>query len=141
MNNFDKATSFTKFDIYCIVPEPIRVGVSCIFQLTTSADVFHGTCSLIRRAYQRTLADVDLRIHLGGFSCQQCLCIYIFYITVFMITSFFFRSLLSCKSSALTSCLVKGSALQMYRSSSSLLIDAGTGFTSTESRRWYCISF
>ena len=32
---------------------------------------FHDTCSLIRRAYQKTLPDVDLQIYFGDFSCQQ----------------------------------------------------------------------
>ena len=35
MKYFDRATSFTKFDIYCIIPEPSRVDFPCILQLTT----------------------------------------------------------------------------------------------------------
>ena len=35
MKNFDRDTSFTKFDIYCIIPEPSRVDFPCILQLTT----------------------------------------------------------------------------------------------------------
>ena len=33
------------------------------------ADGFHGTCTLIWRAYQKTLAGADLQICFGGFSC------------------------------------------------------------------------
>ena len=51
--------------------------------------------------------------------------------------SFFFKRWQACKSSGLTSCPVKESALQMFISSSSALIDGWTGFTSTDSRRWY----
>ena len=51
--------------------------------------------------------------------------------------SFFFKRWQTCKSSDLTSCPVKESALQMFISSSSSLIDGGTWFTSTDSRRWY----
>ena len=51
--------------------------------------------------------------------------------------SFFFKRWQACKSSGLTSYPVKESALQMFTSSSSSLIDGGTGFTSTDSRRWY----
>ena len=51
--------------------------------------------------------------------------------------SFFFRRWQACKSSDLTSCPVRESALQMFSSSSSSLIDGGTGFISTNSRRWY----
>ena len=61
--------------------------------------------------------------------------------------SFFFKRWQACKSSGLTSCPVKESTLQMFTSSSSSLIDGGTGFTSTDShrfspilansRRWY----
>ena len=39
--------------------------------------------------------------------------------------SFFFIRWQACKSSGLTSCLVRGSALQMFSSSSSSLIDVG----------------
>ena len=41
--------------------------------------------------------------------------------------SFFFKRWQACKSSGLTSCPVKESALQMFTSSSSSLIDGGTG--------------
>ena len=51
--------------------------------------------------------------------------------------SFVFKRWQACKSFGLTSCSVKESALQMLTSSSSSLIDGGTGFTSTDSRRWY----
>ena len=51
--------------------------------------------------------------------------------------SFFFKRWQACKSSGLTSCPAKESALQMFTSSSSSLIDGGTGFTSTDTRRWY----
>ena len=51
--------------------------------------------------------------------------------------SFFFRWWQACKSSGLTSCLVRESALQMFSSSSLSLIDGGTGFTSTYSCQWY----
>ena len=51
--------------------------------------------------------------------------------------SFFFKRWQACKSSGLTSCPVKESTLQMFTSSSSSLIDGGTEFTSTDTRRWY----
>ena len=51
-----------------------------IDEMYTPADGFHGTCCLIRRAYQGTLADLDLQIYLVGFPCQQGLCVYVFYI-------------------------------------------------------------
>ena len=35
MKNFDGFTSFAKFDIYCIIPEPSGVGFPRILQLTT----------------------------------------------------------------------------------------------------------
>ena len=54
-----------------------------------------------------------------------------------IIDSFFFRRWQACKLSGLTSCPVRESALQMFSSSSSSLIDAGTGFISIDSRRWY----
>ena len=35
MKYFDRVTSFTKFDVYCIIREPSRVDFLCILQLTT----------------------------------------------------------------------------------------------------------
>ena len=51
--------------------------------------------------------------------------------------SFFFKRWQAGKLSGLTSCSIKESALEMFTSSSSSLIDGGTGFTSTDSRWWY----
>ena len=48
----------------------------------------------------------------------------------------FFTWWQACNLSGLTSCLVK-STLQMLSLSSLPLIDAGTGFTSTDSHQWY----
>ena len=42
MKNFDRVTSFTKFNIYCIVPKPSRVDFPCIFQLTTLVFMAHA---------------------------------------------------------------------------------------------------
>ena len=56
----------------------------------------------------------------------------------FTITNcFFFKQCQPCKSSGLTSCLVKESALQMFSLSSSSLIDGETQFTFTDSYWWY----
>ena len=70
MKNFDGITSFTKFDIYCIIPEPS--GVDCpgtsVDHIYMPVDGFHSTCSPIWRAYQKTLAGVDPQIYFGGFS-------------------------------------------------------------------------
>ena len=35
MKNFDRVTSFTKIDIYCIIPKPSWVDFTCVFQLMT----------------------------------------------------------------------------------------------------------
>ena len=51
--------------------------------------------------------------------------------------SFFLRQWQACKLSGLTSSPVRESALQIFSSSSSSLIDWGTVFTSTDPRRWY----
>ena len=51
--------------------------------------------------------------------------------------AFFFRRWQAYKSSGLTSCPVREIALQIFSSSSSSLTHGGTGFTSTDSRRWY----
>ena len=60
-----------------------------------------------------------------------------FFLLTSITDSFFFKWWQACKSSGLTSCPVKESALQMLILSSSSLIDGGTGFTSTNSRSWY----
>ena len=57
MKDFDRVTSFTKFD------------VSSVDNICMSADSFHATCSPIWRAYQKTLAGVDLQIYFRDFSC------------------------------------------------------------------------
>ena len=59
MTNFDRVTAFDNLDIYCIVQ---------IDDIYTYTDGFHGTCSLIPKAYQRPLADVDHQTCFGGFS-------------------------------------------------------------------------
>ena len=51
--------------------------------------------------------------------------------------SFYFRRWQACKSSGLTSCPARESALHMFSLSSSSLINGGKGFTSTNSRQWY----
>ena len=51
--------------------------------------------------------------------------------------SFFFRRWQAWRSSGITSWPVRERALQTLSSSSSLLIDAGTGFISIDSRWWY----
>ena len=35
MKNFDRVTSFTKFDMNCVIPEPRRVDFPRTLQLTT----------------------------------------------------------------------------------------------------------
>ena len=35
MKNFDRVACFSKFDIYCIIPEPSRVDFPRILKLTT----------------------------------------------------------------------------------------------------------
>ena len=80
MKNYDRVTSFTKFGIYHIFPEVNLSGFPLhfsIYEIYTPADSFRGTCSLIRRACQRTLNEVDLRIHARGFFCQQRLWSYV----------------------------------------------------------------
>ena len=64
-------------------------------------------------------------------------CLSFLHLNFSITNSFFFKRWQACKSFGLTSCPVKESALQMLNSSSSSLIDGGTGFTSTESRQWY----
>ena len=50
MKNFDGVTSFTKFDIYCIIPEPSGGGFSLqssADDIYKPADGFHSTYSPI----------------------------------------------------------------------------------------------
>ena len=51
--------------------------------------------------------------------------------------SFLYKRWQACRSSGLTLCPVKKSALQMFTLSSSSLIDGGTGFIFTDSCQWY----
>ena len=102
------------------------------------ADCFHGTCCPIQRAYQKTLAVVNLQIYFRDFSSlTSTLCLSFLHLNFTITNYFFFKRWQACKSSGLTSCLVKENALQMFSSSSSLLIDEGTGFTSTDFCWWY----
>ena len=103
-----------------------------------SADDFHGICSLIGRAYQKTLSQrsfSDLfRIYSLLFNALQLA----FLRLNFTITNyFFFKRWQACKSPGLTLCLVKENALQIFSLSFPSLIDGEVGFTSTDSRRWY----
>ena len=72
MKNFDRVASFTKFDIYGIIPEPGGVDLPGILhsvdEIYMPADGFHGTCSPIWRAYQKTLSGVDPETYFGGFT-------------------------------------------------------------------------
>ena len=102
------------------------------------ADGFHGTCCPIWRAYQKSLACVDLQIYFGNFfRWTSTFCLSFLHLNFTITDSFFFKQRQACKLFALTSCLVKESDLQMFSSSPSSLIDGGTGFTSIDSHRWY----
>ena len=71
------------------------------------------------------------------FRLISTLCLCFLHLNFTITDSFFFERWQACKWFGLTSCPVKESALQMFSSSSSSLIDGGTGFTSTNSCRWY----
>ena len=102
------------------------------------ADGFHGTCSPIWRAYQKSLACIDLQIYFRDFFwLTSTFCLSFLHLNFTITDSFFFKQWQACKLFALTWCLVKESDLQMFSSSPSSLIDGGTGFTSTDSHRWY----
>ena len=73
------------------------------------------------------------------FLLTRTLCLSLLHLNFTIIDSFFLRRWQGCKSSDLTSCLVRESALQMFSLSSSSLIDGGTGFTSTNSCWWYWV--
>ena len=63
----------------------------------------------------------------------------LYYLTLSQLQSPFFRWWHAWKSSEVTTWSVRKEAMQIFSSSSSLLIDAGAGFTSIDSPRWYWI--
>ena len=67
MKTFHRVTSFTKCDIYSIIPELGRMDFSSILQLTAficQPMVFNAhDLQCEGRAYQKTFADVDLQIY------------------------------------------------------------------------------
>ena len=65
------------------------------------------------------------------------LCLTFLHLNFTITNLFFFSQWQASKSSGLKSCLVRESALQMISSSSSLMIDGKTGFTSIDSHQWY----
>ena len=71
----------------------------------------------------RRSSDVFRRFFLS----TSTLCLRFLHLNFTITDSFFFKRWQACKSSSLTSCLVKESALQMFTSSSSSLIYGGTG--------------
>ena len=71
------------------------------------------------------------------FWLTSTLCLSFLHLNFTITDYFFFKPWQACKSSGLPLCPVKESAWQMFSSSSSLLIDGGTGFTFTNSRWWY----
>ena len=71
------------------------------------------------------------------FRLTSTFCLSFLHLNFTITDSFFFKWWQACKLSGLTSCPVKESAWQMFSSSSSSLIDGGTGFTSTDSHWWY----
>ena len=71
------------------------------------------------------------------FRLTSTFCLSFLHLNFTITDSFFFKRWLTLKTFGLTSCVVKESDLQMFSSSSSSLIDGGTGFTSTYHRRWY----
>ena len=67
MKKFHRVTSFTKYDIYSIIPELGRVDFTCILHLTAficqpMVFIAHGL-QYEGRAYQKTFVDVDLQIY------------------------------------------------------------------------------
>ena len=71
------------------------------------------------------------------FQLTSTFCLSFLHLNFTITDSFFFKQRQACKSFGLTSCSVKESVSQMFSLSSSSLIDAGIGFTSTNSRWWY----
>ena len=59
------------------------------------------------------------------------------HLNLIITVSFFFKRLHAWRSSGFTSWLVRDYALRTMFSSTSSPIDAGTGFISSDSRRWY----
>ena len=138
MKNFDRVTSFSKVDINCIIPEPSRVDFPCILQLTTFI------CQLMvfmahALGYEELTRKLELteifRFISKIFSVGKYSPLSFLHLNFTIANSFFFKRWQACKSSGLTLCLVNESALQMFSSSSSSLIDGGTGFTSNDSRQ------
>ena len=71
------------------------------------------------------------------FRLTSTFCLSFLHLNFTIADTFFFKRWLTLKTFDLTSCLVKESDLQMFSSSSSSLIDGGTGFTLTYHRWWY----
>ena len=125
--------------MYFIVPELRRVDFPYNFQLITfifqpmvfMADVLWK--SLPENFSWRKSSDLFRRFFVSTSTHRLSFLHLNFTVT----DSFFFKWWQACKSSGLASCSIKESALQMFNLSSSSLIDEGTGFTSTDSGRWY----
>ena len=139
MTNFDRVTSCTEFDIYCIIPElewifPAFFSWRHLYaSWWFSWHMLSDMKSLPENFSWRRSSDLFRRF----FRLTSTFCLSFLHLNFTITDSFFFKQRQACKLFALTSCLVKESDLQMFSSSPSSLIDGGTGFTSTDSHRWY----
>ena len=130
MKNFDRVTSFTKLDVYRIIPKPSWMDFTCILQLTTficQLMVFMAHAlwyeSLPENFSWHRSSDLFWRF----FRLTNTFCLSFQHLNLTITNSFFFKRWKACRSFGLTSCPVKESDLQMFSSSSSSLIDGGQG--------------
>ena len=104
MKNSDRVTSFTKFDIYSIIPEPRRVDFPCILQLTTficQLMVFMAHApwyeSLPENFSWHRSSDLFWRF----FQLTSTFCLSFLHLNFPIIDFFFFKQWQACKSSSL----------------------------------------
>ena len=136
MKHFDKVISFSKLNVYCIIPKPSWVDFTCILQLMTficQLTVFMAHARWMKSLPENLSWRRSSNLFQRFFLLESMLHLSFLHLNFTITDSFLFKWWQACKSSGLTSCPVKESALQMFTSSSSSLINGGTGFTSIDS--------
>ena len=97
-----------------------------------SSDLFDTRSLPVNLSWLRS-SDLFWKIFLS----TRTLCLCFLHLNFTITVSCSFKRWQACRPSGLTSCPVKESALQVFSSSYSSLIDVGTGFTFTDSRQWH----
>ena len=138
MKNFDKVTSFTKLHFYRLFQNQVEWFLLAFFSWRhLYANWWFSWHKLSEELTRKLWLTWIFRFILEIVLLTSTLRLIFLHLHFTITDSFFFKRWQACKSSALTSFSVKESTLQIFTSSSSSLIDGGTGFTSMDPCRWY----